>query len=160
MDDAQFDEVRHLLRLLDVDDNCLVPLPDGSRYTALSYLWGQEKRPFKATKRNIPAISKINGLAPYIGKLPLVIPNAIIFMESIGERYLWVDRLCVVQDDPAEKDRIIPSLHILAVVGSKESAGLTRIRTSLTPRAQIMADIAPDLTLLMPHNLEAMLYSP
>jgi hypothetical protein len=34
--------------------------------------------------------------------LPKTINDAILFMKAMGERYLWVDSLCLVQDD--EKD--------------------------------------------------------
>jgi Heterokaryon incompatibility protein (HET) len=169
MDETQFNQVRSFLRVIDVDNNCLVPLPEGSRYTALSYLWGQEKKPFKATKRNILTISKVGGLIPHLVKLPLVIRDAMVFTKSIAERYLWVDRLCIVQDEPAEIEKIIPKMNVVyenafityfSCGWGYESAGLTGVTVSTIPRAQIMADIAPNLTLLMPHNLEAMLSSP
>lgn len=92
MDDAQLDEVRGYLRVIDINKNCLTFLPKkASQYTTLSYVWGQGRGEFKTTKRNHPEISKPGGLTAHIGNLSLVIQDAIAFTKSIGEKYLWVD---------------------------------------------------------------------
>ena len=43
------------------------------------------------------------GLTPHIVKIPKTILDAIYFTEKISERYLWVDSLCIIQDDAEAK---------------------------------------------------------
>ncbi|KAI0502940.1 HET-domain-containing protein [Xylaria bambusicola] len=93
-------------RLIDVDKQRLVSdfLPDSElgydiKFVALSYVWGK------------PDTSRINALlrsnkheltAPGgLGKLslPKAIKDAITVCRQLNQRFLWVDRLCIQQDD-------------------------------------------------------------
>jgi len=66
-------------------------------YLALSYCWGgpQEITTTSAT------------LETYISSLPADLPgtikDAILVTRSLGFRYLWVDALCIIQDDDSDK---------------------------------------------------------
>lgn len=164
-----FDNIRQILRVLDVERDCLVSLPDGGEYTALSYVWGTSKREFRTTCQNLSIVTQSGGLTPFINDLPLVILDAILVTKSIGARYLWVDRLCIVQNDDTEKEMVIPKMNLVyenafitffSCGWGDASGGLTGVRPSPIHRRQISARIAPGLELMMPHNLEAMLHSP
>jgi hypothetical protein len=70
------------------------------RYSCLSYCWGKE--PFIRTlKRNIDD-HKI-GIA--WAKLPPTFQHAIEIVRHLGIRYLWIDSLCIVQDDHQDWER-------------------------------------------------------
>ncbi|KAG4436101.1 hypothetical protein IFR05_008421 [Cadophora sp. M221] len=69
-----------------------------AEYLALSYIWGgpQEIATTIATlpewKHGIP-----------VDTLPLTLQDAITVTRQLGFRYLWVDALCIIQDDAADK---------------------------------------------------------
>ena len=69
--------------------------------------------------------------------LPATLKDAAFVTSQIGERFLWIDSLCIIQDDPnfkhsqiAVMDRIYQSAvaTIVAAGGSNVHAGLTGIR--------------------------------
>ncbi|KAL5119773.1 hypothetical protein ACEQ8H_002379 [Pleosporales sp. CAS-2024a] len=63
-------------------------------YIALSHVWGLSKGP-KTTKDNLQ--SHIKGIA--WSALPQTLQEAVAFTRAMGMRYLWVDSLCLIQDD-------------------------------------------------------------
>ena len=87
---------------------------DHAPFAALSYCWGGEQ-PMQLTGTN---------LAEYEHAIPLedqpqTIKDAIKVCQSIGLGYLWVDALCIVQDDPDDKSVEIdkmPSIYGSAAV--------------------------------------------
>lgn len=166
---AQFEELSPHLRVIDVEKNCLAMLPKGAQFCALSYVWGQERSPFQATQKNLPEISQVNGLTNHFNELPRVIQDAMMFTGMIDQRYLWIDRLCIVQDSTTEKAKVIPRMNIVyenayltlfSCGWGDASCELTGVRPGSIHRKQNIARIAPDLELIMPHNLEAVLQSP
>ncbi|KAK0617668.1 heterokaryon incompatibility protein-domain-containing protein [Immersiella caudata] len=70
---------------------------DSVRYAALSHCWGTQPSAIttKATiKRNSRGI-------PW-KQLPATFQDAITFSMAIGLRYIWIDALCIVQDDEVD----------------------------------------------------------
>jgi hypothetical protein len=63
-------------------------------YAALSYCWGTSKAQ-KTTKSTFE--SRLNGIS--IAFLPRTIRDAVYLCRMLKIRYLWVDALCIVQDD-------------------------------------------------------------
>ncbi|KAL8364569.1 hypothetical protein RB595_003720 [Gaeumannomyces hyphopodioides] len=64
---------------------------------------------------------------------PKTIRDAMRLVESVGERYLWVDAICMVQDDQEQMGRDIPKMNIVygqafativALHGDSAEAGL------------------------------------
>ncbi|KAJ3523374.1 hypothetical protein NM208_g12478 [Fusarium decemcellulare] len=88
----------HLLRLLDVEANCLVERTSLEKYVALSYVWGAVSN-FRLTKANRPALLTPRSLNRVSDMLPNTIKDAIVFVRRLGCRYLWVDALCLLQND-------------------------------------------------------------
>jgi hypothetical protein len=73
------------------------------RYIALSYVWG-ETNDFTLNSENISSFVKPGGLNSHFSNdLPRTIRDAIIVTREIGERYLWIDSMCIQQDDIPEK---------------------------------------------------------
>ncbi|ETS82697.1 hypothetical protein PFICI_04573 [Pestalotiopsis fici W106-1] len=67
------------------------------QYTALSYCWGRSNPP-KTTTLNIEQHKR------YINfdELPKCFQDAITVTRDLGIRYLWIDSLCIQQDDTQE----------------------------------------------------------
>lgn len=78
----------HLVRTQDLD-------PENVQYAALSYCWGSAGVPGKTTKNNQTSYLKEIPTE----SLPATIHDALMISRSVNIRYLWVDALCIVQDD-------------------------------------------------------------
>lgn len=97
------------LTLVDVFNGSLVTLSTSSpiTYVALSYVWGAVPM-FKTKRSNIDILlqpgalyNKQNGIV-----LPDTIRDAIYLAKALGERYVWVDCLSIVQDACSEEMEI------------------------------------------------------
>lgn len=101
-------------RCIDVEQNCIVMLPSGCRYAALSYVWGQKKF-FATLSTNVEDLEKPQSLSKpeYLDQIPPTIKDAIYVTKEIGFRYLWVDNLCIVQDDQGIKPKTIQTMDLV-----------------------------------------------
>ncbi|KAI1450460.1 HET-domain-containing protein [Annulohypoxylon stygium] len=72
-------------------------------YAALSYCWGGPQ-PFQLTKDNL---NTLLGAAIENHLLPQALKDAVHVTHLLGLEYLWIDALCIVQDDPEDKKREI-----------------------------------------------------
>lgn len=102
------DQARLPSRVLDVGltDMGLVKLvettPDtpSASYVALSHCWGPpDKRPLRTTLETLQ--HHIHHGIPH-SRLPKTFADAATITRSLGIRYLWIDSLCIVQDDEAD----------------------------------------------------------
>jgi hypothetical protein len=73
----------------------LVELEHPAKYVALSYCWGNTQEDTKTKRSNLKArIEKVDW-----SQLPQTIKDAVEVTHSLGLKYLWVDVLCIIQDD-------------------------------------------------------------
>lgn len=89
-------------RLIDVRERRVVAPEEEVRFVALSYVWNAassspEKQKLQLYTENLKELEQPDSLKDLI--LPEVVADAIYLCAEIGERYLWVDRFCIVQDD-------------------------------------------------------------
>jgi len=77
--------------------------------------------------------------------LPATTADAIRVTLELGERYLWVDALCIIQDDLADKRYFVPImdsvygcalLTIIALSGQRSDSGLSGIRPGSRSREE------------------------
>ena len=115
--------------VIDVDLMCLTSLPPGGRYVALSYIWGDGK-PYKTDIANAQSHYIKGGIQAIVGKLPRVIQDAISLVQAIGERYLWIDSMCIIQDSPTSwdlnsqlMDIVYGAAHLTICAADGEDAG-------------------------------------
>ncbi|KAJ8110841.1 hypothetical protein OPT61_g6421 [Boeremia exigua] len=113
MEDRQPHSIPHWV--IDTVKGCLVPGNSVSRYIALSYVWhsANESANLSATERlmlteeSFFEFQKPGFLRDILAKrLPHAIKDAIVLVQRYGERYLWVDCLCIVQNSQAKLDQI------------------------------------------------------
>jgi hypothetical protein len=87
------------LVLVDVRRKCLVLTSSAPRYFALSYVWGSTVQ-FQLHQANLQELLNTGALQDVWCDIPTVIKSAMKFVQDLGETYLWVDTLCIIQDSP------------------------------------------------------------
>jgi hypothetical protein len=68
-------------------------------YLALSYRWGIGRGMPQTTLKTLEMYKKKISW----DTLPSAFQEAVLLTKSLGVRFLWIDSLCVVQDDPSDK---------------------------------------------------------
>lgn len=128
---------------------CLTIIKSPCDLVALSYVWGPPSASRLLTQRlNLEKLSRPGSLS---GILPRTIGDAGKFACQLGFRYLWVDALCIVQDDDMENDRLINQMHqiynaavatIVAYPGHHADdplPGISQARNLTLNRVEVMA---------------------
>jgi hypothetical protein len=129
--------------LIDTKSLCLVPAWHGHRYIALSYVWGQTEM-LKTTQETLSSLLKVGALRATSNlRVPRVIRHAISLASKLGERHLWIDSLCIMQDDRESLDQHIrhmasifeaASFTIVAADGLDADHGILGIKGVSDPR--------------------------
>ncbi|KAL7629484.1 hypothetical protein AAE478_001004 [Parahypoxylon ruwenzoriense] len=122
-------------RLIDTYDRCVVTPPGVDHYdfVTLSYVWASasDGKDTQLTLGSIELLSCPGSLTAQ--EVPSLIEDAIVLCSSLGQRYLWVDRLCIIQDDASSKHAQIYAMDaiyhlalftIIALTNGKDSIGL------------------------------------
>ncbi|KAI3316851.1 HET-domain-containing protein [Xylariaceae sp. AK1471] len=83
-----------------------IPTPEVSRrgFAVLSYCWGGPQ-PIQLT-RETATLAQVYPVT----MLPKTLADAAWFTHQLGLDYLWVDALCIMQDEPDDKGREIPRM--------------------------------------------------
>ncbi|KAJ4125319.1 hypothetical protein NW768_008936 [Fusarium equiseti] len=86
--------------LIDVSEKRVVPFRSDYRYVALSYVWGRATgHDLQLLMENLQSFQEEKSLERMWDQVPATIQHAIELVRHIGETYIWIDRLCIVQDD-------------------------------------------------------------
>lgn len=146
-------------RLIDVDSLCVVYAPRECKYIALSYVWGQSKKKrLVLTSMNEEALMEPKALEDVQnrGSIPNTIWDAMSVVRKLGERYLWVDSLCLLQDDINELQECVAIMDLFydmalltIVAGSGEDAwcGLPGVSPTARVIKPYIRYIKPGLTM-------------
>ncbi|KAF6805416.1 hypothetical protein CSOJ01_09491 [Colletotrichum sojae] len=142
--------------LIDTANVCLVPGSHATTYVALSYTWGTS-RMFLTTRPSLDALQKPGALMSSLvePRLPPTIRHAMQLVLSLDERYLWVDALCIAQDDEEHLEdqlRLMGAIYasatltIVAAEGSAEYGlpGLAGISRPRNPRTRVFQPLQSD----------------
>lgn len=100
------------IHLIDVESLMIVAATTQYRYLALRYVWGEHDS-FATTTKTIKSLGRKGGLGKYMNEIPKTIKDAMDVVRKIGERYLWVDRLCIEQDNAAQKEGQIQKMDVV-----------------------------------------------
>ncbi|KAB5535359.1 heterokaryon incompatibility protein-domain-containing protein [Coniochaeta sp. 2T2.1] len=146
---------RRLINLSDPDKPFIqITTPDSSPppYIALSYAWGEGYR-FVTIKSNLAQ----HQTSLPVPKLPRTFRDALRVASHLGASHIWIDALCIIQDDPQDLDAELPImgdiyrhavLTIYAEGSSSTQSGLFRGRDALAHRPCTVA--VTGLSLLPP----------
>ncbi|KAK1672640.1 heterokaryon incompatibility protein-domain-containing protein [Colletotrichum godetiae] len=132
---TRYKSIDHLpigFRVIDVRGMKIVKPSRPVRFVALSYMWEASEASGHAqlettNAEDLEAPGSLESV-----KLPRIILDAISLCRDLGEGFLWVDRLCIVQDDERSKpdqidgmDRIYQSasFSILAALNDRRGNG-------------------------------------
>lgn len=117
-------------RLIEVPSDSKLPLriytsreESRGKYVTLSHCWGS-KLPFTSQSQNIEQLAQ--GFE--MGALPPSFQDAVTITRALGFTYLWIDALCIIQDDPED--------------WARESAAMTQVYHDAT--LMISASAASD----------------
>lgn len=127
------DDVASGFRVIDVHTNCITDAPIHTSFFALSYVWGHlGENDLCATTKNISTLREKHSLTQK--RLPQTILDVMTLFSELEGTYLWVHRLCILQDDDAnDKAQQIPrmdsiyslvELTIIAASGSDAHEGV------------------------------------
>ena len=112
--------------VIDVRFKRIVEAPECCQYLALSYVWGGACQ-YMLSEDNQEMFRQTDSLQPKY--LTTTIRDAIELTAKLGERYLWVDALCIVQDSNVirqqtlqDMDRIYTESLLTIVAGTCYSA--------------------------------------
>ena len=147
--------------LIDTTDRCLIYGKNPSAdYVALSYLWGGSNQ-FLTTVENLERLTAPGALDGIKG-MPRTIRETIALTRAIGERYLWIDALCIVQNDEGQKRELNnmasifanASLTIVNVDGVNADAGFRGLRNISVKRQanQRMVKVSSQRQMLKPSS--------
>ncbi|KAG2141000.1 heterokaryon incompatibility protein-domain-containing protein [Suillus clintonianus] len=155
------------VRVVDVVSMAVIPAPSGCRCVALSYVWGSAGAEYWTTKDNIAGRSTPGGLNA--ANLPDTITDSILFVRQIGERYIWIDALCIIQDDLQDKSYQLNAMDLvyglsyftLIAAGGKSARDPLPGCRPRTRTPQIHTEVVQGLHLFMapPRHTEALAMS-
>jgi hypothetical protein len=127
------DEIGDIL-LINIAREQIVRRKPHEEYIALSYVWGDSKNEsLRLNALNFQSLSTPGGLNSQEKPIPKTVQDAIHVAQALGLRYLWVDSLCIIQDNPTEVHREISrmgeiyrnsKLTIVAASGNNNRSGL------------------------------------
>ncbi|KAM3071685.1 hypothetical protein ACMFMG_009557 [Clarireedia jacksonii] len=132
--------------LIDVWLQCLSHAPADADYVALSYVWGS-KNSTTTSRANLEQLQCTNSLSKENEQfiLPRTIRDAMVLTNTLGERYLWVDSLCIIQNDEKLRGEELEkmasiyanaSVTIVAAQGTHADFGLRGLK-SCQPRTLV-----------------------
>ena len=140
------------LRFLDVERQCLTQTVEHCRYVALSYVWGNAQVS-RLREYDLELLTREGALKNLV--IHRTIQDAITVVQRIGERYLWVDSLCLMQDSPSDQKMLaemgaLYSHAVLTIVvahGVDADAGIPGVQPGSRHIDQVITEIKPDLHL-------------
>ncbi|KAH3947582.1 hypothetical protein HBI81_039660 [Parastagonospora nodorum] len=155
-------------RLLDVRNNSvrvheITHEDEGTKYACLSHCWGYP--PNKILCNTLATFNDYRQAVPW-EKLPKTFRDAISFTRKLGVPFLWIDSLCIVQNDKDKKDwqeqsanmaNIYRNAYItLAATAAKDSDGGLYTSHDVPPTRRIGS---PLLTVQFPDGSERQLFA-
>ncbi|KAF2848160.1 HET-domain-containing protein, partial [Plenodomus tracheiphilus IPT5] len=129
-----------IIRVIDVVKRVLVSYRNCNfaRYAALSYVWGKAFQPRMGDLKDLPQV------------LPRTIEHALLAVQQMGLRYLWVDSICIKQDSPedkAEQISIMGDIYagafmtLIALDGADADSGLAGVNQAVPRTPQPFLNI-------------------
>ncbi|CZT16698.1 uncharacterized protein RCC_02533 [Ramularia collo-cygni] len=141
--ERSFEEFRALIderrfRVVDTQSGEIIEATEMVSYVAVSYVWGKKER---ATNAFVLAHDDGKRMVDF-QNTPATLRDAIHLVSQLNLQYIWIDQLCVTQDDPDDKVANIRKMGVIysmatftlvAATGFDAEAGLTRLHNRQRP---------------------------
>lgn len=156
-----------VLRVIDTENQCIVEAVPGLRYLTLSYVWGQVVPSIRLQRNNLAELTTKGALHTLRERLPKTIRDAIDLVKLIGEQYLWVDSLCLIQDDDddmldgiSHMDLVYQCaiLTIIAMHGEDANAGLPGVHAGSRVVNQEIVAVLPGIKMTIVNGVYASMH--
>ena len=143
-------EFGYAVRAIDTLDMCIVDLDYDDTYVALSYPWGKVNQ-LKLLQQNEAFLRKPRALSKLFSQLSRTIQDAIILVKKVGQRHLWVDSVCIIQDHAEDKGQQIAQMGeiyyhsfftIFAISGDDANYGLPGVRQKSRKLKQVLEEVS------------------
>ena len=95
-------------RVIDVASRSIVTGIRGP-FIALSYVWGPTTTQDRTLSSTMDHLSSPGGLT----RVPRTVEAAMWLTMKLGQRYLWVDRYCIIQDDAEDMKSMIAGMDLV-----------------------------------------------
>ncbi|KAH7146181.1 heterokaryon incompatibility protein-domain-containing protein [Dactylonectria macrodidyma] len=137
--------------LIDTANNCLVSGEGVSDYVTLSYRWGASTA-FRASRSMLPLLLEHGSLGrDRLGRdLPRGIQHAMQLVRELDECYLWVDAVCIMQDDQVHRTEqlqrmgaIYSSATLTIVASDGDATGGILGLQGTSPSRELMQEVIP-----------------
>jgi hypothetical protein len=112
------------------------------KYVALSYKWGGPQ-PVQATNATLSSLMNEFRMED----LPHSLRDAVIFTQKLGLSYLWIDALCIIQDNEIDKGAEVSRMATIyenAAVTIASSRTNSAIESFLSPRTEFNGNCFDD----------------
>lgn len=100
--------------VIDVEQRRVVKAPPACTYFALSYTWGPKGTPqLEFRCHTWERLFSRGGLADSHSDIPTTIRDAMNFTQAMKMQYLWVDALCIQQDDASNVQANVAQMDLI-----------------------------------------------
>jgi hypothetical protein len=151
-------------RVIDIEDGYIKPVPLDTRYVALSYVWGQLPM-LQLRKDNFKSFTSKGALESIYHNLPRTVTDAIDLLRALDLRYLWIDGLCLIQDDADDVTLGVSMMNsiyhgsyftVVAAAGQDANAGLPGLQQGFerSGRKQNIVKLPSGLQLTISHSID------
>ncbi|KAF5577928.1 het-domain-containing protein [Fusarium pseudocircinatum] len=153
------------IMLIDVKESCLVNKTTAETYLALSYVWGGDQKA-KLYTHNRQALQTSKALDTL--QLSQVVKDAMEFTVNLGHSFLWVDALCIEQNEDSQQkkeqlrimDKIYQSSYVTLVAWTVTSSnsplpgvGSTQLRPQVMIRTISLPSDVGQLPVILKNRL-------
>lgn len=139
-------------RVIDISDSSKLRLVETSsdnsigRYVALSYCWGEAGDLQTTTTSSLN--DRLAGFA--VAELPQTLQDAVTVTRALGINYLWVDCLCILQNDARDKAHEIANManiykHATLTISASKAAGASKgfLHDQASPETGLWKNLIP-----------------
>ena len=118
---------------------------------------------FKLLRSNRGFLESQGSLDTIRPRLPKTVNDAIDLVRNLGEQYLWVDALCLIQDDPDDVRlgiELMNSIYqgsfftVVAGSGTDANSGLPGVSPGSRQSSQLIKELNPSLKMTILHSID------